>query len=113
MIQPLISGFNSPSNISSIILSKSHSRIVSNCEDDSKTTIKEFIDWKDTILSNNPSISNWTEKQLVKSRNARQTSFCSKTFKETDKYNSSRCMGEQKSIKQFDRKIFLTEENQK
>lgn len=113
MLQPVNSGFNSPTNVSSIMLSKSHSRIVSNCEDDSKTMMKEFAEWKDSILSKNPCMSNWTEKQLIKSRNMRQTSLCSKTFKDSEKCNSSRYMGEQQSIKQFDRKIFMTEENQK
>ena len=112
MLQPVNSGFNSPSS-TSLIQSKSHSRIISNLDDDTKTLNKDLLDCKETILLKNPSISNWSEKQMIKSRNARQTSFCSKTLKESDKFNSSRGIGEEKSIKQFDRKIFLTEESQK
>jgi hypothetical protein len=49
----------------------------------------------------------------IKSRNLNQNTLSSKTLIETDRYNSSRHVKDQSSINQFERKIFMTAENNK
>lgn len=102
--------FHSPSNLS-LIQSKSHSRIVSSFVDEPRNS-KELNLCKTSFLTKNPSFINCNENQGGKSRNQNQNTLSSRTLVDTDRY-ASRHIKDQSSINQFDRKVFMTAENQK
>ena len=102
----------SPSGLS-LTNSQSHSKIMNSFIDDSKFSNNDLSMWKERFLTKNPSMSNCSEMNSIKSRNLNQNTLSSKTLIETDRYNSSRHVKDQSSINQFERKIFMTAENNK
>lgn len=100
--------FQSPTNFSNSH-SKSHLRNTSS--DVNTENSKNFETCKENLLSKNPSMVNCTENLAGKSRNMNQGTLSSKTLIQSDRYNSTSNIRDQRSIHKFNQKVFQTAEN--